>query len=380
MRTIRLLSVILLATLAGGFVAQWYAVPTAVNHAVVEPRIMALGVVGPGLLDATNKVVITARIPGFLVSIGADKNDRVKKGQVLAQLESADLRNQLLAARSDADAARIAIMEAERERDRANASFGRAKLDFERKATLLKTNVTSQAEFLNSEAAMKEAQAQFARTTVAIERAQAQAASAGANVEVLQAKLAEATIRSPIDGVVVSRDRNVGDLLAPGTALMHIVDPASIVISARFDESTMDSIRPGQAAKVRFASSPDSPLEGEVLRLTRQVDRETREYTADITLKSLPENWAMSQRAAVAIEAQPPGPIIAIPKDFLARYDGRAGVWLERGGRATWLPVALGYVGGSNIQITHGLAAGDVVLDPRGRYPFQPVVLAREPS
>ena len=63
-----------------------------------------------------------------------------------------------------------------------------AKLDFERKATLLKTNVTSQAEFLNSEAAMKEAQAQFARTTVAIERAQAQAASAGANVKVSAGK------------------------------------------------------------------------------------------------------------------------------------------------------------------------------------------------
>src|SRR5262249_52722293 len=162
-------------------------------------------------------------IAGFLRAIGADKNDTVTKGQVLAELESADLHNQLAAAQADAEAATIGVTEAEREQDRARVVVSRTKLDFDRKSTLLKTSVASQAEVQNAEAAFLEAQVQLSRAAVLIERAKARAASAHANVAVLQAKLAEATIVSPINGVIVSRERNVGDLLAPGTPLMAIV-------------------------------------------------------------------------------------------------------------------------------------------------------------
>jgi len=378
MRTIRLILGFAVAVVSAGFVTGWYLLPAKVGYYPVQPRILTVEITGPGLLDAINKVVMTARVQGFLVSIGADKNNHVTVGQVLGQLESSDLRNQLVAAQADADAAASAIAEAGSERDRASASLGKAKLDYERRAALVKVNAVSMADFANSEAALKDAQAYFARTSTTIERATAQSASAAANVNVLRSRLAEATIRSPLDGVVVSRERNVGDLLAPGATLMQIVDPASIVISARFDESTMGSIRSGQRAKVRFASNPSRVFDGKVLRLTRQVDQETREFTADIVLGTLPDDWAMSQRATVAIEAQTPGAVLAVPKNYISRYDGRAGVWLNRRGRATWVPVTLGYGSAANVEVTAGLEAGDTVIDPLGRYPFELISLSGE--
>src|SRR5207244_3280429 len=120
---------------------------------------------------ATNKVAITARIQGFLVSVDADKNDVVKRGQILAQLESTDLRNQAGAAKADTEAAKMAVTVAERERDRANALLSRARLEFARKTELIKTNTASQADFSNSESGFKEAEANFARSAVSIERA-----------------------------------------------------------------------------------------------------------------------------------------------------------------------------------------------------------------
>lgn len=332
-------------------------------------------ITGPGLLDAINKVIVTARIQGFLLFIGADRNDEVKQGRMLAELSSSDLRNQLAVAQADAQAAKSAIAEAESDRERAAATLTKATQDFNRRTALVKLNVVSEAEFTNSQAALREAQANHAKASTAVERVTAQAASAAANVNVLQAKLADATIRSPINGVVTSRERNVGDLLSPGATLMQIIDPASIVVSARFDESAMAAVRPGQHAEVRFTSDPDRIVEGEVLRLIRQVDQETREFSADITLHGLPKNWAIGQRATVTVEAQYPSFLMAIPKDYVARRDGRPGVWLSRGSRAVWVPVALGYLSGSSIEIKHGLQVGDVVLDPGGRYYLEPVAL-----
>jgi HlyD family secretion protein len=148
------------------------------------------------------------------------------------------------------------------EQDRAKASAEKAQSDFERKKSLISGRIITEADWLATEAAYRETKADLARAAVMVDRAIAQAASAAANVKVLQARLDYATIRSPLNGVVVMRDRNVGDLLSPGTSLMQIVDPATIIISARFDESVMDTIEPGQTTiispRARIGTSKDA--------------------------------------------------------------------------------------------------------------------------
>src|SRR5215204_2842527 len=153
----RVTFVLLLALVSAGFVADWYVLPAEVEQHVVTPRFLPREVIGPGLLDAMNRVVITARTHGFLVSIDADRNDRVKRGQILARLESADLSNQLIASQSEAEALKRAVAEAESERERVDAALTKAKLDFDRRAALVKLNVVSQAEFAVTEVAFKQA-------------------------------------------------------------------------------------------------------------------------------------------------------------------------------------------------------------------------------
>ncbi|MFG1339630.1 efflux RND transporter periplasmic adaptor subunit [Xanthobacter autotrophicus] len=374
----RLAVVLALAVVAGALLGYWYVVPrTAAWHAV-QARPMSLEINGPGLLDAINRVVVTSRIQGFLKSIEVDRNDVVKRGQVLARLESVDLQNQLATAEAQASAAALGITGSESERARAKAGFDRAKIEFERRTTLARTNVISPAELTTAESNFLQAQADMARADAAIERSKAELLAQQANVKVLEARLADATITAPLDGVVISRERNPGDLLLPGANLMQVVELSTIIISARFDESARSAIRPGQPARIRFASDPTRVWTGRVLRLSRQVDQETREFTIDITLDALPESWAIGQRANVAVEAQSPAVAIGVPETFVTRRDGRAGVWLARSGRATWTPVSLGYTSGTNIEVSRGLKAGDVVLSPVGRYAFEPVDLGEE--
>lgn len=379
MRAFRIFVLVALCLGATGLVGEWYFVPAQVGQHVVKLEPLTREITGPGLLGANNQVVVTARVQGFLSAIEVERNDRVEKGQVIARLNAAELVHEVEAAEATARAALEAVRESEINRQRSDIALQRARQDFDRRKALVDNRLISQAEFDVTETALRQAEAELSRATVMIERARAEAATAAANLEVLRARFAETEIRAPISGVVISRSRSVGDLLSPGAELMEIVDPDSVVVFARFDESTIDAIRPGDPAGVRFASEPDAERPASVTRIGRQVDEETREYTVDIRLDALPSSWAVGQRANVTVRSQSAEPGLAVPQAMIVRQDGRAGVWTVRDGRAVWQPVGVGYAVGDDVAITSGLEPGAVVLDPDGRYRHQPIAAPAGP-
>jgi len=233
----------------------------------------------------------------------------------------------------------------------------------------------SAVEIETLEITVRQAQAEYDRSAAVEQGAGARVAVATAQAGVLQHKRNEAQIRSPLNGVVVSRDRSVGDLLTPGVQLFQIVDPKSIVIATRLDESIMSLIEPGQSAEVRFTSDPAQTISAKVMRVNRVVDPETREFIVELTPDRLPRNWALGQRAYVAIQALLPPGIAVVPLAFVARRDGRVGVWQSILGRAAWLPIEAGNVSGNYLQVFNGVTAGDYILDPRGRYRFEAVTV-----
>ena len=247
----------------------------------------------------------------------------------------------------------------------------KAKIEYDRKRALISSGTASQADLTNTETAYKQANADIARVTASIERLSAQETSARANVKLLEVRMGYATIRSPLNGIVVSKDRTVGDLLTPGVKLMEVVDPGTLILTARFDESVLDMIRPGQPVAARFTSDATRPLKGAVLRLHRQVDEETREFKVDVKLDEPPPMWALNERASVVIYATTR--TIVLPQNLISRRSGRVGVWKLEEGRAAWVPISLGYTALTSIQVVSGLAPGDVVLAPRHRYEWEPV-------
>lgn len=367
--------VLICALAIAGYVAVYYFVPNSVYGYRVSLTPAALEIAGPALLDARNKVTVFARIQGYLKAINVDRNDKVNAGDVLAELDSADLASQLAAAEADAKAAVSAIAEARSDQKRASALAEKATQDYTRKQALREKQIITEADWSATEAAYHQAQAELARSVTTITKASALSASAEANARLLEVRLSYATIKSPLTGVVVSRDRNIGDLLSPNTSLLQLVDPDSIIVSARLDESAMGAIAPGQNAVVRFASLPSEDFAATVLRVIRLVDQETREFTVDIVMDRLPSHWALGQRANVVIKAPSLVPTIVIPQDLIATRDGRVGVWRLKNKRAEWVAVELGYPSGNRIQVLSGINANDVLLKPDGLYAHMPVTL-----
>jgi HlyD family secretion protein len=364
----------LIVLAGGGTLGYWYLWPVEVVHYDVVERLAGREITGPGVLDANNKVIIAARINGFLAEIAVDRNAVVRKGDLLARLDDRELRHQRSAAKATKRAAEEAVREAEIEQRRAEIALRRATQTYERQLALVKNNNVSQAQFDLAKTELNQAEAGVSKSKVSIERAKALALTSSADVDVLTVRLAETVIKSPINGVVIARGRSTGDLLTPGAELMQIVAPDSMRVFARFDESSIDSLKPGQTAMTRFASDPRHLLPGRVERISRQVDQETREFTVEIALDTLPQSWAVGQRAVVTVLASSLSPRLVVPQRLLARRNGIIGVWINRNGRAEWVQVTVGFPSGNDIEITRGLKPGETVLEPTDRYMFQPVV------
>lgn len=319
-------------------------------------------VMGTGTLEARVRAAVSPKISGLLVEVAADQSDRVVQGQLLARLDDSNLRRQVEVAAAELAAAQATTRRIDAEIAAAQASAVKARENYERIAALRKSNVVAQNELEQATETRDVAEANLNRTLAARIEAERNADKAAAALRYDQQQLKDTEIRAPFDALVVRRNRHPGDIVVPGGSILDIVSLEQLWVSAWVDETAMAQLAVGQPADIVFRSRPDAPLPGKVARLGAETDRETREFLIDVDLLRLPESWAVGQRAEVYIRTARRDGALLIPQRFVVWRDGRAGVQVEAGGRATWRPVKPGLRGRDVIEITEGLAEGDRVL------------------
>ncbi|KNY18054.1 transporter [Shinella sp. SUS2] len=359
-----------LAVLCVVWLGNRYLVSHAVDQFTVKPVDLTIELTGPGTLDATRISAVSSRLQGVIATMRVDRNDQVSQGDVIAEIVTDDLKSELGASLASVDAARKAVDLANADREHAEAVLANAQQNFDRKKRLLEKTIASQESYDTAVATLRQAEADLKRSRAAIEQAKAQETSAAATAEAQGVKLAEGTIRAPFDGVVVSRDHYVGDTITPGAEIVRLVDPASVILSARFDESAIYRLSPDQKAVIRFnGAGKGHSVTATVLRVSRQVDTETREFSVDMHPGTLPPNWALGQRAMTTIEVGTRKGVLAVPVGAIERRQGKSGVWIIESGRAYWIVVTLGDTGGPFVEVVHGLQPDDVILsEPRDAY------------
>jgi HlyD family secretion protein len=329
---------------------------------------------GTGTLDARTRATVAAKIAGRIDQLSADQGDRVTKDQALAHIDDADLLRQVSVAEAGWRASQSSVVRVKADRIRAQAVFDQALRERKRIEPLREANIASLEIYEQSGERLAVAEADLARSAAAIAEAEQQMSAAEENVRLFQARLAEATITAPFSGLVVRREREVGDVVVPGTTLMTVVATDTLWISAWVDESAVAAITVGQPARIVLRAEPDTPRVGTVLRVGREVDRESREFLVDVQISDPPAQWAIGQRAEVYIRTAAAEGVVSLPWRLLRTRDGVEGVWLDDHGRAVWRPLRLGLRGLEAVAVSAGLAAGDVVVIPVGG----PVAMLRE--
>jgi len=333
-------------------------------HKVATGPVVA-EVMGTGTLEARVKTTISPRIQERLAEVLVDQNDSVAAGQLLARLDDGELKQQVEVAIATLAAARASLDRVKTDEVRALAVERQARLDHQRVADLLATKISSQADFDKAMEQLNVAEADVKRSRAAITEAERQVVMAEKNLLYQQERLTFTQIVSPYDGLIVRRDRDPGGVVVPGSSILQFISTNEIWVSAWVDETAGARLAAGQPAHVVFRSEPAKSYPGEVARLGRETDRETREFLVDVRVKVLPKNWTVGQRAEVYIETGRKESTLALPLRFVSWRSGKPGAFVIERGRAMWREVKLGLRGLTTAEVAEGLAAGAVVCKPR---------------
>ena len=339
--------------------------PVAVTgHELSSGEIVA-EVMGTGTLEARFKATVSPKISGRINKVLVDQGERVTAGQLLVTLDDVELSQQVAIAEADVETRKAALIRLETDITRAAAILEQARTNYRRLSSLIEQNAISRDEMDKAAEAQAIAGSEASRADAALAEGRKALIVAERRLDYEKTKLADSQIKAPFDGLIVSRDRDPGDVVVPGSPMLMLISTQQLWINAWVDETEMLALKPDQNAKVIFRSDSGSSLPGKLVRLGRETDRETREFIVDVEVLELPTNWAVGQRAEVFIETHRKTDVVLIPGRFVVSSDGQAGVFINRDSVVAWQPVELGLHGRELVEVTSGLEAGQTVIMPK---------------
>lgn len=319
-----------------------------------------LRVVGPGTVQARVPVTLAARITATVTQVNADVGDAVTRGQTLALLDDRDLaaRRAVVGGQQAALSMNVAAARATVAKAQADLDLARSKQ--RRDADLLRSGFVSRAVIDASDAALRSAEANLDNAGATQSAREADLQALGQEARYADTVLSFTRITAPMDGVIISRLAEVGTTVVPGSALLRMVDPASLWVAMRVDESVVGRVQVGQAASIRMRTG--ETLSGRVARIASQSDAATRELEVNVAFDTPLARFAIDQEAEVAILAGN-GSGIVVPLTALTRdREGRQGVLVVVDSRAEYRPVQTGAGDAQRVLVSEGLAAGERVV------------------
>ena len=224
-----------------------------------------------GTINAVTTVQVGSQVSGTILKLYVDFNSRVRKGQIIAQIDPSLFEGALLQAKADLENARATSAVAKAELEKAEAAAEQTQADYARTLTLSKEGVMSQQQLEVSKANNDSAQAAVSSAKAALAQAAAQVAQKSAAVQVAQTNVNNTIIRSPIDGVVISRAVDVGVTVAASLQAPNLFtiaqDLGKMQVDVSTDESDVGQIKVGQEVSFKVDAFPKDVFRGRVVQI-----------------------------------------------------------------------------------------------------------------
>ncbi len=383
---------VVLAVLVGGGVvaAKTLGGPTPLDPsqlATVETGDIARSVVATGKIWPITQVEVKSKASGIVTRLDTDINATVHTGQVLAQLDQQEILDQVSAAKAQLAAAQ------------SNATSATAAVAFDKVAAqapdlpdyerayrravqMQKDGVVSQQsldqaqqQYLAAANARDKALAQVAVDHAKQKQAEAQVKQAEASLKQLEEQLSYTTVTSPIDGVVLSRDVQVGDAVSSilvlgstATLVMTLGDTHQVYVKGKVDESDIGKVYMGQAARIKVQSFRDRTFSGKVTKIAPlgvEKDNVTT-FEVQISIDNPGGELKANMTANAEIVLEEHKRVLTVPEQaVLYDKDRNATVWVpdahgKDGHRV--VPIKVGLSNGSKVEILSGLRSGDKVV------------------
>jgi len=307
-----------------------------------------------GYVVAQRKAAVASKATGRLVYLGVVEGDKVKKDQIIARLEDSDVKAQLDEAKANLEVSEVTLAD--------------AKWNYERNQKLLKSGSITESTFENSETQYKKA---LASVDVA-----------KANVESAEVADENTLVRAPFDGTVLTKDADVGEILAPMAggvnsrgAVVTIADMSSLQVEADVSESNIEKVKINQDCQITLDAYPDVHYDGYVAKIVPTADRGKATVTVKVAFKKydsrvLPEMSAkvlfMKNNGTNASGINNDKPAVVIPSSAIVTRDDQNVVFKIKDGDAVETAITVVRNFGSYTEIKSGLADGDQIIDSPG--------------
>jgi multidrug efflux pump subunit AcrA (membrane-fusion protein) len=321
---------------------------------------------GPGTVQSRVPVTVSSRITGILEKLYADQGETVKKGRLLAELDSAELRAKGASARSAWSRAQRDLVQARAELVKSQAGLALAQSNYQRDLEVFKPGYISPAAFETTKAALRVAESDVAAREAAVEAFRASVSQAESETNAASALFGYTRIVAPMDGVITVRKAEVGNTVSSGTPIFQMVD-YQIWAASWIDETSIAQLREGQKASIKLRSG--RVFQGEVVRLNKEADTVTRELEVDVKFNTLPTPLIIGEETVVEIDTgSQTAPAITLSS--IIERNGSKGVLIVFNGSVSFCPIKLGLQDGQRAAVLNGLKEGDmVILNPAGIEP-----------
>lgn len=312
-----------------------------------------------GYVVAQRKAALAAKATGRLEWLGVEEGSKVSKGQVIARLEGLDAEASRRQAAASLASATSVCNQSKVELADSVRNLGRLK-------DLLSQGYVSQSDYDIAEARKD-------RSVAAVSAAEANCKVAEASLSGAEIALDYTRIRAPFDGVVLTKNADVGDIVTPlGAAanakasVVTIADLTSLRVEADVSESSLEKVKVSQPCEITLDALPGSRFRGVVHSIVPTADRSKATVMVKVSFidkdpKILPEMSAKVSFLERPLKPEDQTPMTAVPKSALVTREGRTGVFVIKGDKVIETAVVTGTSSGDMVEIKSGLKPGDKV-------------------
>ena len=351
-RTLALIAVVapLLALFAYVVVRTGPLAAVPVTATTVRVQAIAPALSGIGTVQARTTHRIGPIVAGRIARLDVQVGDAVKAGQVLGEMDPVDLDQRIGAQQAAIKGSEAALRQAQAKQVFAQTQARRYE------QLLLVRSV--------SEESLATRQQELAVADAALAAAQADALRLRAELQALRAQRGNLVLVAPAAGLVSVRDADPGTTVVAGQAVVEIIDPAGLWVDTRFDQISAGGLAAGLPARIVLRSRHGHSLAGHVLRIEPRADAVTEELLAKIVFEAPPSPLPpLGELAELTVQLPTLPEAPTIPNAALRTLAGQRGVWQLVDGGLRFAALELGRSDlAGNVQVQHGLAAGDRVV------------------
>ena len=370
----QLILVLLLVLAGAGVFARSQLSPRSVTVTPVVRGKAIDAVYATGTVEAEDRVNVKAKTAGSILEILVKEGDHVKRGDVLARIDNPSASFDLNRGRADLSAAsqqagssapQLAALEAQTAALDADRKFARSEL--ERTEALAKTNALPSAELDRARARVAQLEAQIAaveaqKRSLRIEL-RSSVAQKSAQVQSLASRVNDTVVRAPLDGVVLAKYVELGEVVALNQTLFTVGDTGDLILEVAVDEADIARVHPaagsqGSAAAVSLYAFPKQVFRGHVFEVFPDANRERKSFLAKVRLDSPPAQLRSGMSAEVNIVSSEKDGALLAPSSA----EDHGVVWVAQDGRVHRRKVQVGIRDLLRVELLSGVNVGEQLV------------------